>query len=107
MTVQEVAVISRNVKFEGITEDAKYTISGVANIYEGAMQSIDTGVVEYQGSTVATFSMYGEGSSNFSFNNMDTSVQRQEVMTAIDGFMEGVKDLVDNEANGTEGAGEE
>lgn len=97
MEVRKVAVISQNVKFEGTTDDAKYTVSGNVNIYQGKTQSVDTGEVVYQGTTVATFSQYGEGSNSVSFNNVGTTAQKVEIITAVDDFMAAAEEEIKNE----------
>lgn len=94
MEVTKKAVISQVVRFEGITEDAKYTISGNASIYSGGVQSVDTGEVVYQGSTVASFSQYSESNSNISFSNVATTAQKVEIMTVVDEFMAAVAESV-------------
>jgi len=90
MEVTKKAVISQKVRFEGVTGDAKYTITGDANIYEGKANSVDNGQVKYGESYVASFSQYSENDSNISFNNVSTTAQKIEIMTAVDEFMAAV-----------------
>lgn len=81
---------SANVAVENSVDESRvYDIKCNANINDGALNSIDSGIVIKDDVQVATFSMY-DGNENTTYNNI-TKEEKCAVIYAVDDFIADIK----------------
>ena len=87
---------SANVSVDNLVDESrKYDISARANLNDGNLQSVDSGVVIKEGVQVATFSMWSNNLTP-SFHNVTDVMEMCAILTAITTFIGDTKSEIEN-----------
>lgn len=82
---------SANVSVDNLVDESrKYDIQAKANLNDGNLQSVDSGVVTKEGVQVATFSMWSNNLTP-SFQNVADVMEMCAILTAITTFIADTK----------------
>ena len=82
---------SANVSVDNLVDESrKYDIQAKANLNDGNLQSVESGVVTKEGAQVATFSMWSNNL-NPSFHNVTDVMEMCAILTAITTFIADTK----------------
>lgn len=97
MKVEFTKLNSANVSVDNLVDESRtYDINAKANLNEGNLQSVDSGVVTKEGVQVATFSMWSNNLTP-SFQNVADVMEMCAILTAITTFIADVKTKIENE----------
>ena len=87
MKVEFTKLNSANVSVDNLVDETRtYDINAKANLNEGNLQSVDSGVVTKEGVQVATFSMWCNNLTP-SFHNVTDVMEMCAILTAITTFI--------------------
>lgn len=87
---------SANVSVDNLVDESrKYDIHAKANLNDGNLQSVDSGVVMKEGVQVATFSMWSNNLTP-SFQGVTDVMEMCEILTAITTFIGDTKSEIEN-----------
>ena len=91
MKVEFTKMNSANVSVDNLVDESRvYDINAKANLNEGNLQSVDSGVVTKEGVQVATFSMWSNNLTP-SFHNVADVMEMCAILTSITTFVSDIK----------------